>query len=148
RGPCTSSPPFSRSRAIRRAFGIVCFGSHSLVSFRSFVGFGRSTPLRAIVPSRLTIVSPNSCRAYLARLSQRSGLDESADCPWRGPLAISISHPLSMSGTCPTRPWIDRAPRDGMVGMALFVGLLDRVGRVVDKGDRGAYSGFAALDGE
>src|SRR2546426_8933935 len=104
RRSCTSSPSFSRSRAIRRAFGIVCFVSHSRVSFRSFVGFGRFTPLRAIVPSRLTIVSPNSCRAYIARLSQRSGLDESADCPRRGPLAISISHPLSMSATCPTRP--------------------------------------------
>src|SRR3989441_2364131 len=149
RRSCTSSPSFSRSRAIRRAFGIVCFVSHSRVSFRSFVGFGRSTPLRAIVPSCLTIVSPKSCRAYLARLSQRNtGVDEWADCPRRGPLAISISHPLSMSATCPTRPWIDRAPRDGMIGMALFQGLLDREGRVLDKANRFVNSGNAALDAD
>src|SRR5256884_3669674 len=51
-----------------------------------------------------------------------------------------------MSATCPTRPWIDRAPRDGMIGMALFQGLLDREGRVLDKANRLAKSGFAALE--
>ena len=72
RRSCTSSPSLSRSRAIRRAFGIVCFVSHSRVSFRSFVGLGRSIPLRAIVPSRLTIVSSKLSRPYLAPLSQRT----------------------------------------------------------------------------
>src|SRR5438876_421995 len=51
-----------------------------------------------------------------------------------------------MSATCPTRPRIDRAPRDGMIGMALFQGLLDREGRVLDKANRFAQSGFAALE--
>src|SRR5207247_281536 len=51
-----------------------------------------------------------------------------------------------MSATCPTRPRIDRAPRDGMIGMALFQGLLDREGWVLDKGNRFAQAGFAALE--
>src|SRR3989442_6771048 len=53
-----------------------------------------------------------------------------------------------MSATCPTRPWIDRAPRDGMIGMALFQGLLDREGRVLDKANRLVKSGNAALDAD
>src|SRR3989442_775039 len=53
-----------------------------------------------------------------------------------------------MSATCPTRPWIDRAPRDGMIGMALFQGLLDREGRVLDKATRFVNSGNAALDAD
>src|SRR3989475_10300869 len=53
-----------------------------------------------------------------------------------------------MSATCPTRPWIDRAPRDGMIGMALFQGLLDREGRVLDKANRFVNSGNAALDAD
>src|SRR2546428_3305739 len=53
-----------------------------------------------------------------------------------------------MSATCPTRPWIDRAPRDGMIGMALFQGLLDQNGRVRDKANRFVNSGNAALDAD
>src|SRR5438445_10636648 len=53
-----------------------------------------------------------------------------------------------MSATCPTRPWIDRASRDGMIGMALFQGLLDREGRVLDKASRLVNSGNAALDAD
>src|SRR5712692_3634500 len=53
-----------------------------------------------------------------------------------------------MSATCPTRPWVDRAPRDGMIGMALFQGLLDREGRVLDKANRLVKSGNAALDAD
>src|SRR5437870_9109200 len=53
-----------------------------------------------------------------------------------------------MSATCPTRPWIDRAPRDGMIGMALFQGLLDREGRVLDKANQIVNSGNPALDAD
>src|SRR3989442_673202 len=53
-----------------------------------------------------------------------------------------------MSATCPTRLWIDRAPRDGMIGMALFQGLLDREGRVLDKANRLVKSGNAAFDAD
>src|SRR5437667_12913985 len=52
-----------------------------------------------------------------------------------------------MSAACPTRS-DDRVARDGMTGMALFQGLLDREGRVLDKANRLVRAGFASLDAD
>src|SRR6266540_5723598 len=63
-----------------------------------------------------------------------------------GPLAISISHPAHMSASCPTRPLAGPRKRDGMTGMALFQGLLDREGRTLEKVRRLVESGGASLN--
>src|SRR5256712_4337721 len=43
---------------------------------------------------------------------------------------------------------MDRVARDGMTGMALFQGLLDREGRVLDKANRLVRAGFVSLDAD
>src|SRR5437016_8940232 len=99
-----------------------------------------------MVPSRPTDVRSRTLLAYLVASSLgvlRRWIGGLSRGP--GPLAIPISHPVRMSAACPTRS-VGPGRADGMTGMALFQGLLDREGRVLDKANRLARAGFASLD--
>src|SRR2546421_5911675 len=69
----TSSPAFSRSRAISRTVGIVFWVSQSRVSFLRFVGAAREGSFRVMIPSCLTNVCPTSRPGYLVAPPKGSG---------------------------------------------------------------------------